>query len=411
MTRILTNTHLALFLSALTAILSFPFMAGAAFNDVTLTTAVSITAGGDTLDIKSTSAIIESIEVGASSFTVVLPVGSEIQLTSPGLNRISSDAPTANIVSFACDNAESKLALIGPSSATTTVVITPSTTSCVVNNTNTGGGSGGGGGGGGGGGSSSYTPVTTTTDTDTSTDTATETTSSTGSGSTLSEAQVQAILDVLRSFDTDMATLASVEAALRGTDMSASSSYTAPASTTFTRDLDVGSTGEDVKALQQYLNSMGFTIASAGVGSPGNETTYFGALTRNALAKFQAANGISPAVGYFGPLTRSFVNGGGSSSAAPAPSYTFANSPDTAFNRDLDVGSTGEDVLALQKYLNENGFTVAEDGPGSSGNETSKFGALTRAALAKFQQAVGIAPAVGYFGPMTRDMLAGAAGF
>lgn len=70
------------------------------------------------------------------------------------------------------------------------------------------------------------------------------------------------------------------------------------------RDLTVGSTGDDVRALQQFLNMNGYPLATTGPGSPGNETTIFGALTRAALATFQSAQGISPSVGYFGPLTR-----------------------------------------------------------------------------------------------------------
>ncbi|MEK7106886.1 MAG: peptidoglycan-binding domain-containing protein, partial [Patescibacteria group bacterium] len=76
----------------------------------------------------------------------------------------------------------------------------------------------------------------------------------------------------------------------------------------FTRSLEVGMTGEDVKQLQIYLNANGFRVAASGPGSPGNETTRFGAGTRGALARFQAANGISPAVGYFGPKTRAYMN-------------------------------------------------------------------------------------------------------
>ena len=72
-------------------------------------------------------------------------------------------------------------------------------------------------------------------------------------------------------------------------------------------DLETGSTGSEVQALQQYLNTHGYTVAESGPGSPGNETTRFGALTRAALIKLQEANGISPAAGYFGPKTRAFV--------------------------------------------------------------------------------------------------------
>ncbi len=77
----------------------------------------------------------------------------------------------------------------------------------------------------------------------------------------------------------------------------------------FTRDLTRGSTGEDVKALQAFLNQNGFAVAPPGEpGSVGLETAYFGPATERALAQFQAANNISPSVGYFGPLTRGFIN-------------------------------------------------------------------------------------------------------
>jgi len=72
----------------------------------------------------------------------------------------------------------------------------------------------------------------------------------------------------------------------------------------FTRSLTVGSTGADVKCLQQYLNASGYTIATTGAGSPGNESTYFGSLTKAAVAKWQAAKGVSPAAGYFGTISR-----------------------------------------------------------------------------------------------------------
>lgn len=80
----------------------------------------------------------------------------------------------------------------------------------------------------------------------------------------------------------------------------------------FGRNLTIGSTGADVMELQQFLNSNPATVvAVTGVGSAGMESSYFGGLTKAAVAKYQVANGITPAVGYFGPTTRASVNAGG----------------------------------------------------------------------------------------------------
>ncbi len=73
------------------------------------------------------------------------------------------------------------------------------------------------------------------------------------------------------------------------------------------RDLTSGSRGESVRLLQHYLNTHGFVVSAEGGGSLGFETDYFGNLTQAALARFQAANGIYPAVGYFGPITRAYI--------------------------------------------------------------------------------------------------------
>jgi peptidoglycan hydrolase-like protein with peptidoglycan-binding domain len=75
----------------------------------------------------------------------------------------------------------------------------------------------------------------------------------------------------------------------------------------FTLNLKLGMTNSEVKLLQQYLNSHGFSVAESGPGSPGHETEYFGVATRVALINFQKAGGITPASGYFGPLTRAYI--------------------------------------------------------------------------------------------------------
>lgn len=93
---------------------------------------------------------------------------------------------------------------------------------------------------------------------------------------------------------------------------------TADAAYVFTRNLTVGSTGTDVMELQKVLNSNPATvIAATGAGSPGMESTYFGALTKAAVVKFQISKGIS-GTGYVGPLTIAALNAVGPVAGLPA---------------------------------------------------------------------------------------------
>ena len=111
-------------------------------------------------------------------------------------------------------------------------------------------------------------------------------TSSTTSTSTLS---LQALLQTL---------LAELEALIQKLNTQLVSS--------FTRNLTIGSQGQDVKNLQMFLNDNGYIIAQSGAGSPGNEVSYFGQKTQQALAKFQKASGL-PASGFLGAMTRAYL--------------------------------------------------------------------------------------------------------
>src|SRR3989344_5045438 len=61
-------------------------------------------------------------------------------------------------------------------------------------------------------------------------------------------------------------------------------------------DLTVGSKGDDVKSLQNYLISVNKGSAAAALAAVG-ATGFFGSLTRAALGEYQASAGVSPAAG------------------------------------------------------------------------------------------------------------------
>ena len=63
-----------------------------------------------------------------------------------------------------------------------------------------------------------------------------------------------------------------------------------PSGISFLKNHHIGDRGEDIRMLQQFLNTHGFILATSGAGSPGNETTLFGALTKGVTgAKGRAA--------------------------------------------------------------------------------------------------------------------------
>lgn len=118
-------------------------------------------------------------------------------------------------------------------------------------------------------------------------------------------AGAQSTVDLQAQIAALLAQIAQLQSQLGGSNTGGGSSSV---SCTFTRSLTVGSNGADVKCLQDALIAGGYLAA-------GNNTGYFGGLTKAAVVKWQTAAGVSPASGLFGPLSRakfaSMSSGGG----------------------------------------------------------------------------------------------------
>jgi len=85
----------------------------------------------------------------------------------------------------------------------------------------------------------------------------------------------------------------------------------------FNNNLKLNSVSEDVRQLQIYLNNSGFTVSETDTGSKGNESTFYGQKTVQAVKKLQEAHaseiltpyGFKSGTGMFYEGTRKWVNG------------------------------------------------------------------------------------------------------
>lgn len=303
-------------------LLALPSLASAAANDVQIT-ADTTTLSVNSIDISvyGTNATLQSIVVNSTDFVVTLGSGSSIQIRSSSA-KVMGVTPTAYTTTDVCSSSESRLVLSNTGGSSVDVTVTPTSSTCSGSATTAtavvtgGGGSGSGsGGGGGGGGGAVVTTTAATTTAKTATSTAATSTPkvttapTTTAAPTTQSSSVSALVAQLRSLIAQLKALGGTVSPSLEATVNALAGDATPPSMKFTRDLKTGSTGADVKALQVWLNANGFQIAASGAGSPGNETTMFGGLTRAAVIKFQKAKGIAPAAGYFGPKSRAAVNG------------------------------------------------------------------------------------------------------
>ncbi|MBP6974741.1 MAG: peptidoglycan-binding protein [Candidatus Pacebacteria bacterium] len=143
-------------------------------------------------------------------------------------------------------------------------------------------------------------------------------------------------------------------------------------SNAFNTNLKLGARGADVVMLQSFLESKGLLTMPAGVAKG-----YFGGLTKSAVVAFQISMGVTPASGYFGPLTRATANadttGTTTTTTCPAGFTCTANAGTTTTVTTSGVEGTADLRLAPTPTDNSNIRTQ---------NDVSVYGVEVRARIA-----------------------------
>ncbi len=183
----------------------------------------------------------------------------------------------------------------------------------------------------------------------------------------------------------------------------------------FNRDLSRGMSGNDVKCLQVFLNGFSDTkLALSGVGAPGEETSYFGALTERAVIRFQEKYaqdilipwGITEGTGYVGKTTRAKINELRGELESETDKDQIVCS---FFSNNLYFGLTdNQEVGCLQQFLKDQGSEIYPEGL-----ITGNFLTLTERAVIRFQgkykdeilTPLGLEKGTGYVGPSTRSKI------
>jgi peptidoglycan hydrolase-like protein with peptidoglycan-binding domain len=164
----------------------------------------------------------------------------------------------------------------------------------------------------------------------------------------------------------------------------------------FSRQLTLGSNGEDVLKLQQILKDGGYFS--------GEINGIFDETTRNAVSNFQIDNKIitdkySFGSGFVGPKTALSLM---STPVKSAHAETDVIANTEHFAMDLRIGDSGSEVIKLQEELKRVNLLGIES--------TGYYGEVTEHAVFKFQQIHMLAgdkssTGAGIFGPVTRNKM------
>lgn len=264
-------------------------------------TNISLISPSTTFTIASGS-VADTLAVNATSVVVGLSnsEGGSFILSSPQYGVSVSENPSGGSVFETCVGNGASVT-ITQSSGSATYTITPTGAPCVAaSSTIVSVGAGYG---------VPYIPgvgpITTSTESSTSQVSVSFSTAMTtpSSAPNMSSTSTASLLAELNALETQLAAL-KVRANAQGTE---SSSGTNGGTPVFTRDLHLGMSGTDIHALQEYLIVQNEGPAVGALRAHGL-TRYFGILTKAALIEFQKAVGITPASGYFGPITRGWIN-------------------------------------------------------------------------------------------------------
>ena len=129
-------------------------------------------------------------------------------------------------------------------------------------------------------------------------------------------ANAQTVEELTAQINSLLATIASLQSQLAGMTGGTTGGTTGGMTYNFTMNHELGDQGGQVMDIQKFLNAQGFTVSASGAGSPGNETSYFGSRTQQAVVAFQNANaaailapvGLTSGTGYWGPSSRAYAN-------------------------------------------------------------------------------------------------------